>query len=146
MAHLDLIGDSAKFRTQQCRYGCAGRFGRPDSGRDRDRQGSGCPGDSRGQPSAQESLRRTQLRGDTECPTGDELFGCEKGAFTGAVTQTVGRFQAADRGTLFLDEIGDLPLELQPKLLRVLQEKQFERLGGSHTLRADVRIVAATIC
>jgi len=60
------------------------------------------------------------------------------------VTQTVGRFQAADRGTLFLDEIGDLPLELQPKLLRVLQEKQFERLGGSHTLRADVRIVAAT--
>jgi transcriptional regulator with GAF, ATPase, and Fis domain len=73
-----------------------------------------------------------------------ELFGCERGAFTGAVTQTVGRFQAADRGTLFLDEIGDLPLELQPKLLRVLQEKQFERLGGSHTLRADVRIVAAT--
>jgi formate hydrogenlyase transcriptional activator len=73
-----------------------------------------------------------------------ELFGCERGAFTGAVTQTVGRFQAADGGTLFLDEIGDLPLELQPKLLRVLQEKQFERLGGSHTLRADVRIVAAT--
>jgi len=73
-----------------------------------------------------------------------ELFGCERGAFTGAVTQTVGRFQAADRGTLFLDEIGDLPLELQPKLLRVLQEKQFERLGGSHTLHADVRIVAAT--
>jgi formate hydrogenlyase transcriptional activator len=69
-----------------------------------------------------------------------ELFGCERGA----VTQTVGRFQAADRGTLFLDEIGDLPLELQPKLLRVLQEKQFERLGGNHTLRADVRIVAAT--
>ena len=73
-----------------------------------------------------------------------ELFGRKKGAFTDAVTQTVGRFQAADRGTLFLDEIGDLPLELQPKLLRVLQEKQFERLGGSHTLRADVRIVAAT--
>src|SRR6202162_5183914 len=73
-----------------------------------------------------------------------ELFGCEKGAFTGAVTQTVGRFQAADRGTLFLDEIGDLPLELQPKLLRVLQEKQFERLGGGHTLQVDVRVVAAT--
>jgi formate hydrogenlyase transcriptional activator len=73
-----------------------------------------------------------------------ELFGCERGAFTGAVTQTVGRFQATDRGTLFLDEIGDLPLELQPKLLRVLQEKQFERLGGSNTLRADVRIIAAT--
>src|ERR1700690_3338274 len=58
-----------------------------------------------------------------------ELFGYERGAFTGAVNQTIGRFQSADRGTLFLDEIGDLPLELQPKLLRVLQEKQFERLG-----------------
>jgi formate hydrogenlyase transcriptional activator len=73
-----------------------------------------------------------------------ELFGHERGAFTGAVTQTVGRFQAADRGTLFLDEIGDLPLELQPKLLRVLQEKQFERLGGRHTFQVDVRIIAAT--
>lgn len=73
-----------------------------------------------------------------------ELFGCERGAFTGAVAQTVGRFQASDRGTLFLDEIGDLPLELQPKLLRVLQEKQFERLGGSRTLQVDVRVIAAT--
>ncbi|MBZ5622697.1 MAG: sigma 54-interacting transcriptional regulator [Acidobacteriia bacterium] len=73
-----------------------------------------------------------------------ELFGYEKGAFTGAVAQTVGRFQAADRGTLFLDEIGDLPLELQPKLLRALQEKQFERLGGGDTLHVDVRVVAAT--
>ncbi|MBZ5622689.1 MAG: sigma 54-interacting transcriptional regulator [Acidobacteriia bacterium] len=73
-----------------------------------------------------------------------ELFGYEKGAFTGAVTQTVGRFQAADGGTLLLDEIGDLPLELQPKLLRVLQEKQFERLGGGHTLQVDVRVIAAT--
>ena len=73
-----------------------------------------------------------------------ELFGCEKGAFTGAVAQTLGRFQAADRGTLFLDEIGDLPLELQPKLLRVLQEKQFERLGSSQTQQVDVRVIAAT--
>jgi formate hydrogenlyase transcriptional activator len=73
-----------------------------------------------------------------------ELFGCEKGAFTGAVAQTVGRFQAADRGTLFLDEVADLPLELQPKLLRVLQEKQFERLGCGHTLQVDVRVIAAT--
>ena len=73
-----------------------------------------------------------------------ELFGHERGAFTGAVTQRIGRFQAADHGTLFLDEIGDLPLELQPKLLRVLQEKQFERLGGGTSFQVDVRIVAAT--
>jgi len=73
-----------------------------------------------------------------------ELFGYEQGAFTGAVAQTVGRFQAADRGTLFLDEIGDLPLELQPKLLRALQEKQVERLGGGHTIHVDVRVIAAT--
>jgi formate hydrogenlyase transcriptional activator len=73
-----------------------------------------------------------------------ELFGCERGAFTGAMTQRMGRFQAADRGTLFLDEIGELPIELQPKLLRVIQEQEFERLGSSHTTRVDVRIVAAT--
>jgi transcriptional regulator with GAF, ATPase, and Fis domain len=73
-----------------------------------------------------------------------ELFGHERGAFTGAVAQTIGRFQAAHGGTLFLDEIGDLPLELQPKLLRVLQEQQYERLGSSRTLHADVRVVAAT--
>jgi len=73
-----------------------------------------------------------------------ELFGHEKGAFTGAVAQAIGRFQSADHGTLFLDEIGDLPLELQPKLLRALQEKQVERLGGGHTLQVDVRVIAAT--
>jgi len=73
-----------------------------------------------------------------------ELFGHERGAFTGAVTQTVGRFQAADGGTLFLDEIGDLPLELQPKLLRALQEKQCERLGSGRTIQIDVRVIAAT--
>jgi formate hydrogenlyase transcriptional activator len=73
-----------------------------------------------------------------------ELFGYEKGAFTGAVDQTIGRFQAADRGTLFLDEIGDLPLELQPKLLRALQEKEVERLGGSRTIQVNVRVIAAT--
>src|ERR1700685_1949434 len=73
-----------------------------------------------------------------------ELFGHERGAFTGAVAQTMGRFQSAARGTLFLDETGDLPLELQPKLLRALQEKQFERLGGGRTFQVDVRVVAAT--
>src|SRR5580692_12623252 len=73
-----------------------------------------------------------------------ELFGHERGTFTGAVAQTTGRFQSADRGTLFLDEIGDLPLELQPKLLRALQEQQFERLGGGRTFQVDVRVIAAT--
>jgi formate hydrogenlyase transcriptional activator len=73
-----------------------------------------------------------------------ELFGHERGAYTGALTQTIGRFQLADRGTLFLDEIGDLPLALQPKLLRVLQEQEFERLGSARTIRVDVRVVAAT--
>src|ERR1700733_1747227 len=73
-----------------------------------------------------------------------ELFGHERGAFTGACTQVQGRFQMADRGTLFLDEIGDMPLELQPKLLRALQEQEFERLGSTHTIRVNVRIVAAT--
>ena len=73
-----------------------------------------------------------------------ELFGYERGAFTGAIASKMGRLQAADRGTLFLDEIGELPIELQPKILRVIQEQEFERLGSSHTTRIDVRIVAAT--
>jgi formate hydrogenlyase transcriptional activator len=73
-----------------------------------------------------------------------ELFGHERGAYTGALNSAVGRFQLAHQGTLFLDEIGDMPLELQPKLLRVLQEQEFERLGSTRTIQVDVRIVAAT--
>ena len=80
-------------------------------------------------------------------PTGlleSELFGYERGAFTGALSQKIGRFEMANRGTLFLDEVGDIPLDLQPKLLRALQEKSFERLGGTKTIPIDVRLVAAT--
>ncbi len=73
-----------------------------------------------------------------------DLFGHERGAFTGAIAQKIGRFELADKGTLFLDEVGDIPLPLQPKLLRVLQEQEFERLGSGRTHRVDVRVVAAT--
>ena len=80
-------------------------------------------------------------------PTGlleSELFGHEKGAFTGAIAQKLGRFELADQGTLFLDEVGDIPTEIQPKLLRALQEREFERLGSTHTRKVNVRLVAAT--
>jgi PAS domain S-box-containing protein len=96
------------------------------------------------------SLRREKTFVKLNCaavPSGlleSELFGHEKGAFTGAVSQKVGRIELADKGTLFLDEIGEMPLELQPKLLRVLQDREFERLGGVRTLRVDVRIISAT--
>jgi formate hydrogenlyase transcriptional activator len=98
----------------------------------------------------EESLRKRGPYVKLNCaaiPSGlleSELFGHERGAFTGASMERAGRFQLADRGTLFLDEIGDLPLELQPKLLRVLQEQEFEKLGSARTIRVDVRIVAAT--
>src|SRR5207247_4144171 len=96
------------------------------------------------------SLRKDKLIVKVNCaalPAGvieSELFGHEKGAFTGALTRKVGRFELANGGTLFLDEIGDLPLELQAKLLRVLQDGEFERVGGTRTLKVDVRLIAAT--
>jgi formate hydrogenlyase transcriptional activator len=96
------------------------------------------------------SPRRDSAFVSTNCasiPAGlleSELFGHEKGAFTGAIAQGIGRVEAANKGTLFLDEVGDIPLELQAKLLRVLQEQEFERLGSTRTIRADFRLVAAT--
>ncbi len=96
------------------------------------------------------SRRRERTLVKVNCaaiPTGlleSELFGHEKGAFTGAIAQRIGRFELAHRGTLFLDEVGDIPLDLQPKLLRVLQEQEFERLGSTRTIHVDVRVVAAT--
>ena len=96
------------------------------------------------------SARRTHAFVKCNCaalPTAlleSELFGHERGAFTGAAASRIGRFELANHGTIFLDEIGEAPLEVQPKLLRVLQEHEFERLGSSHTLRTDVRVIAAT--
>src|SRR6185295_120775 len=96
------------------------------------------------------SPRRDQAFVTVFCPSLEkgmveaELFGHRRGAFTGAVTDRLGKVQAAEQGTLFLDEIGDLPLEIQPKLLRLLQEKTYERIGDAKERSADVRIIAAT--
>jgi formate hydrogenlyase transcriptional activator len=146
MANLDLIGDSAQFRALLDNVDIVA----PVDSAVLIEGETGTGKEAVARAIHQRSPRRKNRFVALSCAAipntllESELFGYERGAFTGAVTQTIGRFQAADHGTLFLDEIGDLPLELQPKLLRFLQQKQFERLGGSHTLRADVRVVAAT--
>ena len=128
----------------------AGRDGRPHRlhgahpWRNGHGQGTHRPGPARAEPAQGPYLRQAQLRGHPHGALESELFGHEKGAFTGAISQKVGRFELADKGTLFLDEVGDIPPELQPKLLRVLQEQEFERLGGTKTIKVDVRLVAAT--
>jgi formate hydrogenlyase transcriptional activator len=146
MATLDLIGSSAKFRAVLDEI----KMVAPVDSAVLVQGETGTGKEVIGQAIHEASPRRQNRFVALNCaaiPSAlleSELFGHERGAFTGAVAQTIGRFQSADRGTLFLDEIGDLPLELQPKLLRVLQEKQFERLGGGRTFQIDVRIIAAT--
>jgi formate hydrogenlyase transcriptional activator len=146
MATLDLIGSSAKFRTVLERVEMVA----PVDSAVMIQGETGTGKEVIAQAIHQASPRRHSRFVAVNCaaiPSAlmeSELFGHERGAFTGAVAQTMGRFQAADGGTLFLDEIGDLPLELQPKLLRALQEKECERLGGSRAIQVDVRVIAAT--
>ena len=147
MATLDLIGSSAKFRTVLERVEMVA----PVDSAVMIQGETGTGKEVIAQAIHQASPRRHSRFVAVNCAAipgalmESELFGHERGAFTGAVAQTVGRFQAADGGTLFLDEIGDLPLELQPKLLRALQEKQCERLGsGGRTIQVDARVIAAT--
>jgi len=146
MATFDLIGSSARFKTVLDQINMVGPVdsavlvqGETGTGKEVIAQAIHEAG-----PRRQNRFVAVNCAAIPSALLESELFGHEKGAFTGAVAQTTGRFQSADRGTLFLDEIGDLPLELQPKLLRVLQEMQIERLGSGRTIQVDVRVVAAT--
>ena len=146
MASLDLIGSSAKFRAVLENINLVA----PVDSTVLIEGETGTGKELVAQAIHQSSFRRNNRFVSLNCAAipasllESELLGHERGAFTGAAAQTRGRFEAADRGPLFLDEIGDLPLELQPKLLRVLQEKQVERLGSNRTIQVNVRIIAAT--
>src|ERR1700733_10958878 len=146
MHTFDLIGSSAKFRTVLDRVEMVAPVdsavliqGETGTGKEVIAQAI-----HQASPRRQRRLVAVNCAAIPSALLESELFGHERGAFTGAVAQTVGRFQSADGGTLFLDEIGDLPLELQPKLLRALQEKQCERLGSGRTIQVDARVIAAT--
>jgi len=145
-----------KIRATHWRQSCAGssaRWGKAscadklysfDPGRNGHGQGVDRTRDPQYQPTVRTPLHQAELRRHPLDLLESELFGHEKGAFTGAIAQKLGRFELADKGTLFLDEVGDIPPSLQPKLLRILQEQEFERLGSSRTHQVDVRLVAAT--
>ncbi len=122
----------------------ADRFHGAAARRNGHRQRASCAGRPPRQSSAGPYVCEAELRSDTSGLLESELFGHEKGAFTGALMQKKGRFEIADRGTLFLDEIGDISMELQPKLLRAVQEQEFERLGSTRTTQVNVRLIAAT--
>jgi DNA-binding NtrC family response regulator len=117
---------------------------RAEDRRDRHRQGAHRPGDPPARPAAKGPLVTVNCGAIPENLIESELFGHVKGAFTGAVANQIGKFQAADKGTIFLDEVGELPLSLQVKFLRVLQERQVQRVGETRTFPVDVRVVAAT--
>lgn len=138
---------------EQCaqagRDGGAERQHRADPRRNRHRQRAYRPRYPQPQRTQRSADGEDELRGDARRAAGErslesDLFGHERGAFTGASAQRIGRFELADKSSLFLDEVGDMPLELQPKLLRVLQEQEFERLGSNKLIQTDVRLIAAT--